>query len=231
MREMRIRTSSSQAHRSAFYDTMTNGRERSIVTKASKSIHRAALRLPAMSMLLLLALAPATPAQAQQTADQMMAAQRSAIGKLAGFAGEWRGTGWSIENGKRVPETVTVRAGPFLDDATLVIEMRSYRADGSLRFHAFNNVVFDAQGSKYEIQARAGGRYGNFPFRATGDGYVWELIFNGSGLRYTATLANGVWTEVTDSVARDRPSQKIAEFTLRRIGDSAWPEAGAISMH
>lgn len=175
-------------------------------------------------------LALAVPALAQDgpSPAEMIAAQQSAIAQLARFNGEWRGEGWKLADGGKTTETVTQRVGGFLDGTTQVIETRSYAADGSSTFHAFNNVAFDAGKAEYVMQARAGGRFGNFPFRATADGYVWELGFGGRGLRYTGTLAGGVWTEKTEQISPDAPPQVIAEFSLRRVGDTDWPEHGAM---
>jgi hypothetical protein len=174
------------------------------------------------------AAAPGALAQDGPGPAEMIAAQQMAIARLAGFNGEWRGEGWKSAEGGRVTETVTQRVGSFLDGATQVIETRSYFPDGAITFHAFNNVAFDAGKAEYVMQARAGGRFGNFPFRATADGYVWELGFDGHGLRYTGTLKNGVWTEKTEQLAPDRPPETIAEFNVRRVGDTDWPEHGAM---
>lgn len=159
---------------------------------------------------------------------EMMATQNAAIAKLAGFNGVWRGTGWTDENGKRTTATVTERVGPFLDGTTQIIEARNYSADGKLGFHAFNNVMFDVRKGEYVMQARAGGLFGNFPFRATPNGYVWEINFGGSGLRYTGTIENGVWTEVSEHISPDKAPEKFAEFKLQRVSSTEWPQGGAL---
>jgi hypothetical protein len=177
----------------------------------------------------LYALSFATSTNAQAPApNQRVLAEQAAIASLAGFNGLWRGSGWTLVEGERVANVVTQRVGTMLDDVTQVIETRTFAADGSLQFHAFNNVAFEFDSGAYVIQARAGGRFGEFPFRTTPDGYVWELINNGSGLRYTGTLRNGVWTEVTEAVSADRLPQVISEFSISRIGDTEWPAGGAL---
>lgn len=173
-------------------------------------------------------LAPAATAQAPQTATQLVAAQQAAIAKLSGFNGLWRGQGWTIVDGRKVPETVTQRVGFALDGATQVMETRIFAADGRAGFHALNNVAYDATKGEYVIQARAEGRFGNFPFRATADGYVWELVFGGRGLRYTGTLKDGVWTQVSERIAPDRPPEVFAEFRVSRIAATTWPDGGAM---
>ena len=43
-----------------------------------------------------------------------------------------------------------------------------------------------------------------------------------------ATVRDGVWHETGDRVVAGQPPVRIFEMTLRRIGDSQWPAAGAI---
>jgi hypothetical protein len=179
-----------------------------------------------------LAQAPAAaPARAPQaTPTQMVAAQQAAIAKFAAMNGSWRGKGWMLNNGVRTELTVTVRAGPALDGAIEVMEQRSYAPDGKVTFHSFNNFSFDARKNQYLNQARAGGLFSDFPLNATADGYVWQLGFNGSGLRYTGVIKDGVWTESTESFSPDKPTVKSGEFTIRRVATPGWPEAGALTL-
>jgi hypothetical protein len=173
-----------------------------------------------------LAQAPAAP---QLTPAQMVAAQQAAMRRLAGLDGVWRGEGWMIDRPGETPRrmTYTQRVGPFLDGAVKVIETRAYLPDGSLGFHAFT-VSFDAQKGEYVMTARAAGRSGAFGFSATGDGYVWDIGGGGRGIHYTGTLKDGAWTETGDSVAPDRPPVRMSEWTVRRVGSTDWPEAGAL---
>ena len=181
----------------------------------------------------LLALLAATSAFAQSspppTAEQMVAAQRSAMAKLPPMDGIWRGPGWMNEGQGRRQMTVTYRVGPFLDNTVKVIEIKGYLADGSVGFHAFNVISFDSEEKKeYVINARAGGRSGAFSFKLAPGGFIWNIGAADSGLRYTATFKDGTWTEKGESLAPGRPATTVSEFTLRRIGDTNWPEAGAV---
>ena len=181
----------------------------------------------------ILALLAATSAFAQSspppTAEQMVAAQRSAMAKLPPMDGIWRGPGWMNEGQGRRQMTVTYRVGPFLDDSVKVIEIKGYLADGSVGFHAFNVISFDSEEKKeYVINARAGGRSGAFSFQLAERGFIWNIGSADSGLRYTATLENGTWIEKGESLSPGRPAATVSEFTLRRIGDTNWPETGAV---
>lgn len=166
-----------------------------------------------------------------QTSAQMVSAQQEAIGKLAALDGVWRGKGWIMDRPGEVPRQLnqTVRAGSFLDGTVRLLEIRGYQADGSIGFHALNIVSYDTQTGAYAITARAGGRSGNFTFQTTADGYVWNIGDVTSGLRYTATIKNGVWTETGEALASGRAPIKVSEWTVRRVGSTAWPEGGALA--
>jgi len=175
-------------------------------------------------------LAACAPAVAAQAPAAMVAAQQQAMQRMAALDGVWRGEAWMVDNpgeARRVM-TQTLRVGPFLDGAVKLMETRGYLADGTLGFHAFNTLGFDAEKNTYVMDARAAGRAGLFSFRPTPDGYVWEIGGGGRGLRYTGVVKGGVWTEVGESLSPDRAPITVSSMTLRRVGDTDWPEAGAI---
>jgi hypothetical protein len=164
------------------------------------------------------------------TPTQMISAQQAAMAKLSGLDGMWRGTGSMIDRPGETPRHMTqsLRVGPFLDGTVKVIEVRGYLADGSLGFHAFNTISFDAQKGEYVITARAGGRSGNFSFRPTADGYVWIIGSTNRGLQYTGTLKDGNWTEVGEGIAPEHVVVHMSDWNVRKIGNTDWPEAGAV---
>jgi hypothetical protein len=120
---------------------------------------------------------PVSARPALMTPSDMVATQQAAMQKVAALKGAWRGTGWMIDSvGDTMRQMVlTERVGPFQDGAVTVIETRGYMADGKLGFHAFNTISFDAQKAEYAMNARAAGRSGNFSFRPTAEGYVWQI--------------------------------------------------------
>jgi hypothetical protein len=167
-------------------------------------------------------------AQEASSPKPLVTAQQDALRALAPFNGLWRGTGWALVNGERVDQVVTLRVGYALDDVTQFTEIRIYRPDGALSFHALNNVAFDPERDTWVNQARAEGRFGDFPYRPTPDGYVWELGGGGGGLRYSGTLRDGAWVEVTERLSPGEEPVTISQFTVRRIGETAWPAGGAM---
>jgi hypothetical protein len=47
-------------------------------------------------------------------------------------------------------------------------------------------------------------------------------------IRHTTTLRDGVWIEVGERIVPDKPPMRIFEMTLRRVGATDWPAAGAL---
>ena len=47
-------------------------------------------------------------------------------------------------------------------------------------------------------------------------------------IRYTAVIKDGAWREVGERVMEGRPPMQFFEMNLKRLGDSAWPTAGAV---
>lgn len=188
------------------------------------------MRALVLAAALMAAPATAYAAPAPMAPAQMVAAQQAAMAPIKALDGVWRGTGWMIDNPGETPRqmTITERVGPFLDGAVKVIETRGYLAAGGLGFHAFNTVSFDAQKGQYVMTARAAGRGGDFSFEPTGDGYTWRIGPEGRGLRYVGVLKDGTWTEYSESLSPDRAPIRMSEMSLKRVGDSTWPEAGAI---
>jgi hypothetical protein len=61
------------------------------------------------------------------------------------------------------------------------------------------------------------------------DGYVWEIPAGPATIRYTAVIKDGAWREVGDRIVPDKEPVRFFEINLKRVGDSSWPAAGAIS--
>jgi hypothetical protein len=178
-----------------------------------------------------LALSAAGPAGAQQppSATELIAAQRAAMARLAWMDGEWRGPAVTrAEDGEhRVIQTE--RIGGLLDGTVKVIEGRGFNPDGSKGFNAFGVISYDPSADKFEFRSYAQGRSGTFAIAPNGNGYVWEIPAGPATIRYTATLADGTWTEVGDRLVPGRPPVRFFEMNLHRVGDSAWPAAGAMT--
>ena len=167
----------------------------------------------------------------QQTPAELIAAQREGMARLAIMDGVWRGPAWTIQqDGQRHNITQTERIGPFLDGSIKVIEGRGYDADGKVTFNAFASISYNPATRDYLMHSHAQGRVGDFVLKPTADGFVWEIPAGPTmTIRYTATIKDGTWREVGDRIQEGKEPVRFFEMNLKRIGDTDWPAAGAIS--
>ena len=159
----------------------------------------------------------------------LMAAQREAMKPLAILDGNWRGTAWIIlPNGEKHTVTHTERVGSFLGGSVKVIEGRGYEADGTIAFNAFATISYNPATKVYTIHSYAMGNVGDFVLTPTSDGYVWEIPAGPMTMRYTATIKDGTWREVGDRIIPGKEPVRFLELNEKRIGDTKWPEEGAV---
>ena len=169
-------------------------------------------------------------AQGPPNPAAMIAAQREGMAPLAYMDGVWRGPAWTIlPSGEKHNITQTERIGPFLDGSVKVIEGRGYDPDGKVTFNALGIISYDPDKKTYSMRSYALGRLGDFVVTPTADGYVWEIPAGPMTIRYTAVVKEGTWHEVGDRVMPQKEPVRFFEMTLKRVGDSSWPSAGAIS--
>jgi hypothetical protein len=160
----------------------------------------------------------------------LIAAQREAMVPLAFMDGVWRGPAWTIlASGEKHTITQTERIGPFLDGSVKVIEGRGYDADGKVSFNAFGTISFSPATRAYTMHSYAQGYVGDFTIKLTADGYVWEIPAGPMTIRYTAVIKDGAWREVGDRITPGKEPVRFFEMNLKRVGDTTWPAAGAIS--
>ena len=159
----------------------------------------------------------------------MMKAQREAMVPLASLDGMWRGEAWTLlPSGEKRTVTQTERIGPFLGGTVKVIEGRGYDADGTVRFNALGIVSYSPSALAYTLRSYAEGSVGDFVFKPSGDGFVWEIPAGPMTLRFTCVVKDGTWHEVGDRVASGQDPVRFFEMTLKRIGDTTWPAGEAV---
>ncbi len=188
-------------------------------------------RHPLMPVALLLLLAAATTARAQGRPDpaKLIAAQQEALAKLAFMDGVWRGTAWSLlPSGEKHTITQTERIGPFLDGSIKVIEGRGYDSAGKVTFNAFGTVSYSPATKAYTLHSHAMGSVGDYALTPMTEGFTWEIPAGPMTLRYTATIKGGTWLEVGDRIQAGKEPVRFFEMTLKRVGDTTWPAAGAV---
>lgn len=182
----------------------------------------------------LLCFALAAPAQAagDPRSAELMAAQSKAMAPLAIFDGTWRGLATiTLPDGKTLQITQTERVGSMLGGTLKVIEGRGYLPDGSVGFNAFAVISFSPPTGKYGFRSYAQGYAGDFPLEVRPDGFTWSTPAGpGTTIRYTATLKDGVWSEIGERLVEGKPPVKTFEMQLKRIGPTDWPAGGAVPL-
>lgn len=156
--------------------------------------------------------------------------QRAAIDRLDSLDGEWAGPAWSLTpGGGRVDMIQTERVGDLAGGSLKVVEGRGYTADGATAFNAFAVITFDQNTGKYQFSTFVDGVHYDFPLQVTEDGFVWERPAGPGGVvRFTSVVKDGKWHEIGEYIAEGRPPVKMIELNLTRVGDGAWPAAGAV---
>ena len=48
-------------------------------------------------------------------------------------------------------------------------------------------------------------------------------------IRYTAKVKDGTWHEVGERIVPGKEPVRFTELTLKRVGDTTWPAAGAVA--
>ncbi len=168
--------------------------------------------------------------QGRPDPEVLLKAQREAMKPLQFMDGAWRGPAWALSpSGEKMTLTQTERVGPFLDGSVRVVEGKGYAADGKVVFNAFATISFNSDSHAYSMRSYAQGNAGDFKFTPTADGFIWEIPAGPMTIRYTAVIKDGTWHEFGERVVPGKDPVRIFEMTLKRIGDSNWPAAGAVS--
>lgn len=169
-------------------------------------------------------------AQGRQDPDALLASQRAAMVNLAFMDGVWRGEAWTMtRTGEKYSLTQTERIGSFLGGAVKVIEGRGYETDGKVAFNALGVISYDPGSGGYSMQSHAMGHSGSFKLTPTADGFIWEIPAGPMTIRYTAVIKDGAWRQVGERIVPGQEPVRILEMNLKRLGDTDWPAAGAVS--
>jgi len=102
-------------------------------------------------------------------------------------------------------------------------------ADGTVGFNAFGTISYNPATRVYTLHSYAMGNVGDFALNRTADGYTWEIPAGPMTIRYTAVIKDGTWREVGDRIVPGKDPVRFFEMILKRVGDTNWPGAGAIS--
>lgn len=181
-------------------------------------------------LLLYLTLAAPAPASAQAPdSAALLAAQREAMAALAPMDGLWRGSARVTLPGGRQHELIqTERVGAMLGDTVKVIEGRGFGPEDRLEFNALAVVSFAPATGRYRMHSYAQGMEGDFEFEPRADGFAWTMRFGPVAVRHVAVIEGDRWTETGERLVPGQPPVRTFEMTLRRIGATDWPAAGAV---
>ena len=169
-------------------------------------------------------------AQERPDPAALLAAQRDAMATFAFMDGVWRGPATTEQaSGDKHAITQTERIGPLLGGSVKVIEGRGYDPDGKTTFNALGIISYNLATKSFSMRSYAMGYSGDFIIQRTSDGFTWEIPAGPTTIRYNAVVKDGTWTEVGDRIAPGRDPVRFFEMKLTRVGDSAWPQAGAIA--
>lgn len=183
---------------------------------------------------IVLGTACSTLAQAQppESPVQRLAAQRDAMARLAILDGIWRGKGSIVlPDGKKHEIVQTERVGPFLDGTVKMVEGRGHEPDGKVSFNALGIISYDPDKQVYSMHSYAQGHAGDFVVTPLADGFAWDIPAGPMTIKYVAIVKDGVWHETGDRVLPGKEPVRFFDMTLKRLGDSSWPAAGAVGVN
>lgn len=203
------------------------------MSRPSPVAHRAC-RAVLLSAACLVGLAPAVAAQTTESkgrtppagaapTEDVAAAHREAIQRLAFMVGDWQGEGWIDRGGQRLEFRGGERVQRKLDGLALLVEgnftSRPPGADREVPVHQTLGVIaWDERSRSYRLSTwLASGATGNHELELLESGWRWGLDVPNGTVRYTATfMPDGEWVEVGEFSPDDRNWHKFFEMRLRK---------------
>lgn len=157
-------------------------------------------------------------------------AQTSPMARLEVMKGIWKGEAKGMgPGGAPYDITQTERVGAMNGGDLLVVEGRGY--DGTtLKFDAFGVISWNPRSQGYEFRAYTSGYGVTAPLKLDGQIAQWEMPAGPNAVvHFTLDFsAPGVWHETGQYIAAGQPPVSILDMTLKHVGDTDWPAAGAI---
>jgi hypothetical protein len=129
------------------------------------------------------------------------------------------------------PYTViqTERVGAMNGGDLIVIEGRAYEG-ATLKFNAFGVISWNPQTQGYEFRAYNAGFSITAPLKVDGAIGQWDLPAGPNAtLHFVLDFSTpGVWHETGQYISAGHPPVTTLDMTLKRVGDTDWPAAGAV---
>ena len=187
------------------------------------------IRAAVPAALCILAVAP-TATGAQSALDTLLAPHRAAMASLVVLDGLWRGDGWTLlPSGAKATFRQTIRVGSSGEGALKIIEGRGFNTEGQLSATNFEVVSFNAETNVYTLRLYAQGKAGDVPIVPTPTGFVLEYPDGTATVRFTIAVTDGIWNEIAERRVAGQEPVRFLELSLRRVGATDWPAAGAMS--
>ncbi|HEY0086236.1 MAG TPA: DUF1579 domain-containing protein [Allosphingosinicella sp.] len=177
----------------------------------------------------LLAAGAAMPAAAQAPNAELLGAQAKAMATLSFLDGEWAGPAEANEPKGVLRMTQTERSGTLLDGTIRLVEGRSFDKAGKTLFNAFAVISYDVRTSRYMITSHASGYSTTAELKLVPNGFEWDVPAGPSALlHFSATVKDGLWTEVGDFIGPDGTPRRTFEMKVRKLRATTWPAQSAV---
>lgn len=154
-------------------------------------------------------------AQAAPNAD----AQRAEMKKLDGLAGQWKGSGWIVQqDGKRETFTGTENVQRKIDGLALLIEGKFSNAEGKVIHETLAVLAFDTKAKGYRFRTYlASGISGEYDFKLLADGFEWGFQFPNGSVRYFIKTTADTWLETGEFSRDGKTWMKFFEMKLEKV--------------
>ena len=173
-------------------------------------------RIIPLSLFLLLSAAPMMAQMPQPTA------QREAMKKLDYMAGQWKGSGWTEQGGKRETFNGGETVQSKLNGLALLVEGKFTTQIGGREVVAHETLAvlsYDERSKTYRFRTYlANGITGDQEARLIDGGWQWGFQFSGGSIRYTIKVKElDQWFEIGEMSQDGTNWRKFFEMTLQRV--------------
>jgi antitoxin component YwqK of YwqJK toxin-antitoxin module len=148
---------------------------------------------------------------------------KAAMEKLADWAGQWKGEGWSMDETQQksaftVEENIQIKIG---GNAILTEGIGKDKSSGKVGFESLGLIYFDNAVQKYQMKSMtAEGEMALTDAIVNDKGeFIWEFEIPNGKIRYTTLVEGNTWTEVGEYVMPNGQAFPILEMTLTRVKD------------
>jgi hypothetical protein len=146
-------------------------------------------------------------------------AQRAEMKKLESLAGQWKGSGWIVQqDGKRETFTGTETVQPKLGGLALLVEGKFSNTEGKVIHETLAVLAFDAKAKGYRFRTYlASGMSGEHDFKLLVDGFEWGFQFPTGTVRYIIKTNNDAWLETGEFSRDGKTWTKFFEMKLDKV--------------